>query len=216
MTTPGPENEPTHPSPESEYVDPLADVFGSPPPSPNLTAQHDGANAAAARARPADDPSDVPRLRSIHVTNGYREGIAASKEQHIQEGFDEGYSLGAEVALKAGFLLGVLEGVYHALVAQSSGTSASSAATADGGISELAKIKEEVEKMLEEAEEELKVEKLFSKDYFGEDGIWLYDVPGREDEGEVTFARVAEGHPVVKSWSERLRGVCESVSLDLG
>ena len=206
MTTPGAEDEPTETSPEYEYVDPLADVFGSPPPSPNLTAQHDGANAAAARARPADDPSDVPRLRSIHVTNGYREGIAASKEQHIQEGFDEGYSLGAEVALKAGFLLGVLEGVYCALVKASSGTSA---ATADEGVLE------EVGKMLEDAEEELKVEKLFSKDYFGEDGIWLYDVPGREDEGEVTFAKVAEVHPVVKRWSERLRGVCESVNLDL-
>src|ERR1700761_2373964 len=99
MNNPGTEDEPTRPS--TEYIDPLDDVFGSAPASPTLAAQRNDDNTTVqSPSTRAAHPSDVPRLRSTHVTNGYREGIAASKEQHIQAGFDEGYSLGAEVALK--------------------------------------------------------------------------------------------------------------------
>jgi hypothetical protein len=212
MTHQGAEDESIQTS--TEYVDPFDDVFGSAPSSPALIAQDgDAVQSPHAPSRPANDPSDVPRLRSIHVTNGYREGIAASKEQHIQEGFDEGYSLGAEVAWKAGYLLGALEAIYHALAKEMLATSA---AMAGNRIVELAKSTEEVKRMLEDAEEELKVEKLFGKDYFGEDGIWIYDVPGQEDEHEITFANVAEAHPVIRVWRERLRELCKGVNLDLG
>ena len=215
MTTPGAQAEPT-----SQYVDPLDDVFGSAPASPALAAQthnaNDGTeslNAPSSRPGIADYHSDVPRLRSIHVTNGYREGIAASKEQHIQAGFDEGYSLGAEVALKAGYLLGAIEGVRRALAKE---VAVDSLTTGEGGDTELVEMKEEVRKMLEAAEEELKVETLFGEEHFGEDGSWIYDVPGQEDEGEVTFAKVAEAHPVVKKWRVRLQELCKRLDLDLG
>lgn len=58
-----------------------------------------------------DQISDIPRLRSIHVTAGYREGISSNKNEKIQQGFDEGYSLGAEIGYQVGLVLGVLEGV---------------------------------------------------------------------------------------------------------
>jgi hypothetical protein len=54
--------------------------------------------------------SDIPKLRSIHVTAGYREGISSSKNEKIQQGFDEGYALGAEIGYQVGWILGVLEG----------------------------------------------------------------------------------------------------------
>ncbi|KAI9879206.1 MAG: Essential protein Yae1, N terminal, partial [Pleopsidium flavum] len=84
----------------------MDDIFtSSPPPSPtsNITTQH---------------PSDIPHLRSTHSTAGYRDGIAASKEQYIQSGFDEGYALGAVLGLRVGWILGVLEGLYAALTSK--------------------------------------------------------------------------------------------------
>jgi hypothetical protein len=68
----------------------------SPPPSPPDEAD--------------DQISDIPRLRSIHVTAGYREGISSSKNKKIQQGFDEGYALGSEIGYQVGWILGVLEG----------------------------------------------------------------------------------------------------------
>src|ERR1700761_4703178 len=109
MTAPG--DEETRTSVDA-FVDPLDDVFGSAPTSPALPAQASENNEdAQLDVFGSVHPSDVPRLRSTHVTNGYREGIAASKEKFVQEGFDEGYALGAELGLKAGWCLGVLEGL---------------------------------------------------------------------------------------------------------
>jgi hypothetical protein len=149
------------------------------------------------------------------VTNGYREGIATSKEKHIQEGFDEGYSLGAEIALKAGRLVGALEGLCHALASQKPSKPLNAMGTAGNDAQELSEARPEVMALLKEADEELKMDKLFSKQFFGEDGVWIYHIPGQEDESEVTFAKVAEAHPVITLWSKRLDGLCGRLGVAL-
>ena len=214
LTTRGTEDEPIQPS--TTYIDPLDDVFGSAPSSPALNPQQDTAelsHASPATSRPPDHPSDVARLRSVHVTNGYREGIAASKEQHIQEGFDEGYSLGAEIALKAGRIIGALEGLWFAIAKHRP-----SGATREVGDEsrKCVEARVEVANLVREADEELRVDKLFGREYFGEDGVWVYHVPGQEDEGEVTFAGVAEAHPVIMMWSKKLEELCGRLGVVLG
>lgn len=65
-----------------------------------------------------------------------------------------------------------------------------------------------MKKVLGEARRELVVERVFEREWWGEDGIWKFEV-GEEGEGggeeEVTFAMVAEGHPLLKRWLERIR-----------
>lgn len=184
----------------SSYNDPLDDVFGSTPSSPT----HDSTVEQA--RRDIQDPSDIPRLRSVHVTNGYREGLAASKEQHVQEGFDEGYSLGAELGMKVGKLLGTLEGIVRALpVEHAAGESergSTSRAHARG--------------MLAHAEEELSMRPLFGSEFFGGDGVWIYPVPGA-DEGEedVTFGKIAAAHPLVLKWERLVDELAESHGLEV-
>lgn len=173
-------------------VDVLDDVFGSAPGSPTLdsndheyTRQHSTSGHPSANT----DPSDIPRLRSTHITNGYREGIADSKAKYVQEGFDEGYGLGAVIGLKAGWCLGVLEGVCRAIAAKPVSSERSTESDTD------------VRDLLLKAREDLKLQNLFGAEYFGSDGIWLYDVPGQDLETtEVTFRDVAAAHPLLKRW----------------
>jgi hypothetical protein len=180
------------------------DVWGSSPNSPMLNGDR-GGELVADRAN-TSEVSDIPRLRSRHVTEGYREGIAGSKEKFIQEGFDEGYSLGAELGLKAGWCLGVLEGVCKALdKAQTSGGKQTQ------GDLESEKRPEE---LFKRAQDELQMQKLFDPAYFGSDGIWLYDVPGPED--EITFQQVAIAHPVLSSWLFTTRAAADRVGLAIG
>lgn len=177
----------------NQNADLFDDIFGSAPASPTLVG-HDG-EAEMDLCRPsAVEHSDIPRLRSTHVTNGYREGIAESKERCIQEGFDEGYSLGAELGMKAGWCLGVFEGVCRALKGKRSDEEVNAAV-----------------KKYEEAQEDLKMEILFGKEYFGPDGIWLYGVPGAED--ETTFKEVAMAHPVLHAWVEEVRACAKKYGL---
>ncbi|SMY29852.1 unnamed protein product [Zymoseptoria tritici ST99CH_1A5] len=173
------------------------DIFGSAPSSPNLTAQ-DGTGQESA-LHSTSEHSDIPRLRRIHVTNGYREGLAASKESHVQAGFDEGFSLGGEIGTVVGWCFGVLEGVLAALVrsARESGGSVGSAGRA---------AVEDAEKMLEQAKKDMKLEEVLGSKWIGEDGIWLFDVPGQDEEEElsVTFKDVAAAHPVLKMWKVKV------------
>ncbi|KAF2486021.1 hypothetical protein BDY17DRAFT_238911, partial [Neohortaea acidophila] len=176
------------------------DVFGSAPPSPG----------ADRTVHQPTDPSDIPRLRSTHVTNGYREGISASKSTHIQEGFDEGYALGAELGLRVGWCMGVLRGVLHAVSSSHSNTSATPSVPAAENAKLTSSItRESVQQIIQDAEEALTIQALFGKDFFGEDGIWLYDVPGQEsgDEGSVTFALIADAHPLLTRWMTTIREV---------
>lgn len=177
------------------------DVFGSSPNSPVLSGAR-GDELVADRAN-ASEVSDIPRLRSRHVTEGYREGIAESKEKFIQEGFDEGYSLGAELGLKAGWCLGVLEGVCKAWEKAQMASGKQSKVDLE---SEL-----KPEEMFKRAQEELQMPKLYDPAYFGSDGIWLYDVPGSED--ETTFRQVAMAHPVLSSWLSTTKAAADRVGL---
>lgn len=211
MNTPGTEDEPTT-RPPSRYIDPLDDVFGSAPASPVLASEDRSPSTEHTTGRALLEPSDIPRLRSTHVTNGYREGIAASKEQHIQEGFDEGYALGAELGLKVGWCLGALEGIVRAIpVGRATGSQAGN----ELGDRDEFLTRDHARQLLGEAEEELKMEKLFGEEYFGSDGIWLYSVPNQDDESEVTFEKIAGAHPIVYRWRERVLGLARDLGLPL-
>jgi len=204
---PGTEHGHEHESEEGTRVDSLDDVFGSAPASPALSGQGAREGDRSGRAL-NDDYSDIPRLRSLHVTNGYREGIAVSKERHMQEGFDEGYTLGAELGLKAGWCLGALEGIWHALPESRE----HSQDRADEDVEHLSR--KDVRCMLDEAQEELKMQSLLGREYFGEDGIWLYNVPGQENDGEeTTFEKVAEAHPVLHKWTEKVLAILGKLGL---
>lgn len=185
--------------------DPLDDVFGSAPSSPTLSPSLNvgGSDRNYGGGAGNTEHSDVPRLRRIHVTQGYREGIAVSKEEHIQAGFDEGFSLGGEIGIRAGWCLGVLEGIHQAL------------ARTDSGDNEPVKC---IRDTYAEAKEELVLEKLLGQDYFGADGIWKYNVPGQDDVEElnVTFADVAVQHPVLKIWRQRVLKIAGELGVVLG
>lgn len=203
-------------APQPNTADTFDDIFGSTPVSPHVPADHAGdygheeraaSDALSDTRRVLDDPSDIPRLRSTHVTNGYREGIAVSKEQFMQEGFDEGYSLGAELGLKAGWCLGALEGIAHAVAARSirSAEASTVAVTTQG-----------VRDMLQEAEAELRVQSLFGPEFFGQDGLWSYPVPHSDNgEEDVTFAQVAAAHPSVLKWMAKVSTLSSSIGLHL-
>lgn len=193
---------PGSPDPDSQHehqqaaqVDPLDDVFGSAPSSPTLAAQNPGDTLGVQH-------HDLSRLRTVHTTSGYREGIAASKEKFIQEGFDEGYSLGGEIGLKVGWCLGALEGMLFA----------TRRAKSDDGRA----MQEKVKDTLNAAQEELQLEKLFGSQYFA-DGVWLYDVPeaDAEEGAQVTFGDIAAKHPVVKKWTDAVVALSSELGLAL-
>ncbi|KAF2718083.1 hypothetical protein K431DRAFT_231561 [Polychaeton citri CBS 116435] len=195
----------------SIYEDPLDDVFGSAPSSPQLDPSHqvrhgesnyDGGDVGPeVNGFTSADPSDIPRLRARHVTEGYREGIAASKDKYLQEGFDEGFALGAEIGLLAGSIVGVLEGLMKGL--QYHGAE-----------------RTEMTEVLSKAEQELKMERLISETFFETDGNWKFEVaendPGTHNmAGEnFSFGDVAAAHPILKQWKERARSLEESYGVD--
>ncbi|KAG9588388.1 essential protein-like protein Yae1, partial [Aureobasidium melanogenum] len=179
------------PSPEPITTSELHDdIFGSAPTSPALSPSQDTGNndiqiPAQLLNTANSERSDIPRLRSVHVTSGYRDGISVSKAEHVQHGFDEGFSLGAVIGMKAGFLLGVFEGVVRAIQSSAS-------------ISK--QVKEDVIAKFVKAREDLGLQSLFGREWFGEDGIWKFEVEGKDEE-EVTFRDVAHAHPVVGKWT---------------
>lgn len=187
------------------------DVFGSAPSSPTLETSHISPRETTTR-RAERDPSDIPRLRSVHVTAGYREGLSASKEQHVQAGFDEGFSLGAELGMKVGWILGVLEGVARALAAGGGDDD-----DGGGGGGQEVMSKEGMQAEVARAEEELSMRCLFAEEFFGGDGVWIYPVPAAEREGEenVTFAEVAKAHPRVVEWERRTMELADRLGLPL-
>jgi len=229
-TPPYPSTHPlAHPHSSSPPAnDPLDDVFGSPPPSPSR----------ADSQNPSADPTDLPLLRRTHETNGYREGVAASKETHIQAGFDEGHALGGELGLAVGKVLGLLTGLRRAVFAAAAAPSAGRS----GGDEVEEKSKQDVEEKLRLAETGLRLERVFGPEFFAEDGIWRFDVPtssmnataagqvvsaqvvsvergggtSGEAEGEdITFAQVAAAHPLVRKWEAIATQLAETIGLDL-
>ncbi|KAF3941480.1 hypothetical protein ABW19_dt0210252 [Dactylella cylindrospora] len=154
-------------------------------------------------------PESITRLAAQHTTEGYRDGITASKQEFIQEGFDEGYILGAALGLKIGELIGALDG----LVGSVNGLLGKDG---KGGGEDKGKEREKLVNLLKEqkkirdtAREELKLEKVFGKEYFGEDGIWKWTTTGGEDE---TFNDIVLQHPLVVKW----RGIVKTQAGKLG
>jgi hypothetical protein len=131
---------------------------------------------------PALGPTpDLQKLRQTHTTSGYRDGISLSKSSHIQSGFDEGYPLGGRIGLQVGWLLGVL-----------------------GGLRNVFPHDQEVVKVAREAEAELKIEKVFDKQWWDGEGVWKWKVEGEEEEGGVTLDVVVDSFPVLRRWRERV------------
>lgn len=222
---------------------PLADIFPDSPPStpptyPLTTLATSGSASSFAEDNNEDDvikvASDMPRLRATHSTAGYRNGISTAKTQWLQPGFDEGYSLGAVLGLRAGYILGVLEGLCAAFGSgekgrKDEGEGKDEAMREDEGKEEAKRLT----KLLAEAKTELALEKVFGKEWWGEDGMWKFAVePGGgagggekgnlpdgnhdDDDGEeVTFVEVADQHPLLERWFDTVKaemqrmGVCE-------
>ncbi|KAF2146342.1 uncharacterized protein K452DRAFT_305284 [Aplosporella prunicola CBS 121167] len=161
----------------------------------NANADANGDNDAPSARRTV---SDIPRLRSVHVTAGYRDGIASSKSAHVQAGFDEGYPLGAVLGLRAGWLLGVLEGVAVALRG------------VGGERFEVARDR------VRDARRELDVGVLCGEEYFDAEGVWRFSVGEGEGVGEVTFETVAAAHPALVRWAGVVASVAGEEGVDLG
>ncbi|KAF2839047.1 hypothetical protein M501DRAFT_934200 [Patellaria atrata CBS 101060] len=199
------------PSPPSDPT--FDDIFGSAPSSPSLAASNPSSSLLeTSPSTPlrdwrttSADPSDIPKLRRVHVTAGYRDGVAASKEKFLQEGFDEGFVLGAEVGREVGWVLGVLGGWWDALAS----TSASSLGSGNGD-----EVLREVTAALEEAKRELSIEKVFGNEWFDDKVLWSFRVPG--EEGDVLIVRVAEAHPLVRKWRVRVEDLAKKWGVDLG
>ncbi|KAF2503102.1 hypothetical protein BU16DRAFT_555125 [Lophium mytilinum] len=178
----------------------LDDIYGSAPASPTIPS-HDSLaeHPELSNSQAHETLSDIPAIRRSHNNAGYREGISVSKEKFIQEGFDEGYALGACIGQKVGYILGVLEGIVTALRRTSS--------VGNGW--------RDARALLELAREELRVEVLLGTQWVDSEGLWKWDVPGSEKEGEVTFIEVADAHPTLKSWVGNTEKVAREWRIDL-
>ena len=166
------------------------------PSSPNVTnCLSDIFSDSPPTSPTAADPSDIPRLHGTHSTAGYRAGISTSKEQTMQSGFDEGYSLGAFFGLRVGYILGALEGLCLAYSHEN-------------------EARKRLDPMVKEAKEQLNLEKIFGREWWGEDGIWKYEVHGKQE--EVTFPEVVNAHPLVRKWVERVEHEIEIAGVKVG
>ncbi|KAJ4286699.1 Essential protein Yae1, N terminal [Kalmusia sp. IMI 367209] len=178
--------------PTPPHADPLDDIYGSAPTSPILSA------LPSARGPAEEILSDLPSRQRALDTDAYREGLSNSKGQYVQEGFDEGYALGAELGLLVGWVVGVLQGF------------ATSIQNHDDD-----RFKE-VQAILEGARRELAIEKVLGREWVDEEGIWKWDVRGKDgQEGDVTFKEVAVQHPVVAGWIGKVSGLAERWRVDL-
>ena len=72
-------------------------------------------------------------------------------------------------------------------------------------------------KLVRRAREELCVERVFGREWWGEDGGWRYEVVGKTEEGgEVTWTEVVDQHPVVRMWEGRVGGEVERRGVGVG
>ncbi|KAL9607310.1 MAG: hypothetical protein Q9167_007769 [Letrouitia subvulpina] len=178
----------------------LSDIFSDSPPLDG-SATHSG------------EVSDIPRLRSTHITAGYREGISASKDQALQPGFDEAYPLGAILGLRVGYILGVLEEICAAHSQKARIFKEEVIYTLEAG---------RMQTLVLEAREQLKVERIFGKEFWKSDGTWGYDAGKMQglaeqgDSADSTFWEVADRHPAISFWMQRLRDEMKKVEIENG
>jgi hypothetical protein len=196
--------------------DDFDDVFGSAPPSPSF--EHDlhiGDGNCRGGGLGNVEPSDIPRLKEKHETEGYRDGVTRGKAQTVQVGFDEGYGLGAVLGLRVGKVLGLIEGIWGPVDATAKGTEGEGNGVPQEWIAE--RERERLEKLFNEAKEELKTERVFGREWWGEDGIWKFEVPGERHKGkEVLFPDIAAAHPLIKKWEGIVDKEIQKWGLDLG
>lgn len=222
MSFPNAESSPPPSPPPSNYnaSNSLDDIFGSAPPSPTFPSVSSPRSHPSEPANYSTEPSEIPRLRSEHSTAGYRDGLSIAKGKHVQDGFDEGFSLGAVLGLRVGEILGVLEGILGAFGNAKTGAHSKSERTAHGE-EEAAKTGDEsvdyeperLKALVEQARKELMTEEVFGREWWGEDGIWKFEVVG--EEGEVTFKEVADAHPLLKRWDAVVDTEVKRFGLDL-
>ncbi|KAL8729734.1 MAG: hypothetical protein Q9166_004563 [cf. Caloplaca sp. 2 TL-2023] len=185
---------PSSPPLSSPPTNSLSDIFSDSPPNSPTSSHH----------HPAE-PSDIPRLRGIHVTEGYREGIDAAKKEAAQPGFDEAYPLGAILGLRVGYVLGILQGLCGAYGVKSSPQKADGEVEIEDGENFRREEGHRLRELSVQARAELKIETLFGKDYWRSDGIWAYDVQSQAGEEKVTFWEVADQHPAIRKWLKTVR-----------
>lgn len=173
---------------------PLDDIYGSTPSSPTFS-PHELSNPNSSHERDHEILSDLPSRQRALDTDAYREGLSNSKGQFVQEGFDEGYSLGANLGQRVGYILGVVQGFVTALK----------------GYDELRW--QEAKQLWQSAQKELAIQELLGQKWVDEEGIWKWEVRGEEE--EVTFREVADQHPVVKSWSDKVRRMAQKWGVNL-
>lgn len=190
-------------SPTTTTVDnSLDDIFGSsPPPSSEI-------NPPLPTETPAE-PSDLPSLRRQHVTAGYRDGISASKGEHVQNGFDAGFPVGGQLGMRAGTVLGILEGVLRGYenravvkkqlpaAAAARGNSTGAGANAGRESEEQRELRrnqrERVLKIYQRALKELEVQSVFG----------VMEDNGDEEKPEAQLAR--KGDNVISKLEDRVR-----------
>ncbi|KAL2850720.1 hypothetical protein BJY01DRAFT_125680 [Aspergillus pseudoustus] len=157
-------------------TDSLDDIFGSSPP-------HSAPTPLLPSARTTIEPSELPSLRRQHVTAGYRDGISASKAEHVQRGFDGGFPIGAQLGMRAGTILGILEGLVRGYESRAgsavirkpgvkvgAGASASSSSN-DAEAEEARRVKrEQVLALYKQAVKDLGVQAVFAGLEEGKDG----------------------------------------------
>ena len=76
-----------------------------------------------------------------------------------------------------------------------------------------------MESLVTEAEKEMRLESLFGKEYWGEDGLWTYTVQNNQsDDGkerdEITFQDIVNWHPLVKKWDAAVDAEIERAGID--
>ncbi|TGO41696.1 hypothetical protein BHYA_0017g00050 [Botrytis hyacinthi] len=191
------------PSEPTTHNDDFDDVFGSEPGSPTFDGRdmRDGDMFGVGNT----EISDIPRLKEKHETEGYRDGVTKGKSESVQKGFDEGYGLGAVLGLRIGKIIGILEGIFGAV-----SVTASKSEDAEWG-----KEKSRLEELSNNAKSELKTEKVFAREWWGEDGIWKFEVPGEKEGKDVVFPDVAAAHPLLKKWEGIVQEEIQKWSLDM-
>ncbi|KAB8207342.1 Essential protein Yae1 N terminal [Aspergillus parasiticus SU-1] len=157
-------------SPQDPTTNSLDDIFGSSPPHDDTSIHRETTTTSH------PEPSELPSLRRQHVTSGYRDGLSASKTEHVQSGFDAGFPVGAQLGMRAGTILGILEGVIRGYESRASsavirkpgamrgggGGASSSSAESEEAVKSRMEKREKVLKLYQAAVEDLDVRKVFA------------------------------------------------------
>ncbi|KAL4884788.1 hypothetical protein BJY04DRAFT_170563 [Aspergillus karnatakaensis] len=166
----------------------LDDIFGSSPPEQTLPKPHSTV-----------EPSELPSLRRQHVTAGYRDGISASRAEHVQQGFDAGFPVGAQLGMRAGTIIGIIEGILRGyeestVVKKPGQKSPSPAAATAGKEADEAKraAREQMLALYRKATKDLDVQAVFA-------GL---DSEGKDEKPEAQLLR--KGDEVLAAWEQKV------------